>query len=140
MKKFSLGFVAIALIMVLSLTITQVQAQENLGIQLDSLTGNRAGISGRVGIFNIDSNELVDISCQISSASGVGATMLLQRSSGLGWRPFFCPFTGGMVPVVGNYYWVTVYAVPNYPCMTNCIANYTQSHPLMSVGTPIYIG
>ena len=53
------------------ITITQVQAQENC-LQLGSITGNQAGISGGVGIFNIDSNALVEISCQISSASGVG--------------------------------------------------------------------
>ena len=64
-----------------------------------------------VGIFNIDPNALIEISCQIGSASGIGPAMLLQRSSGSGWRPFFCPFFGGMIPVIGNYYWVIIYAL-----------------------------
>ena len=138
MKKASLGFVAIALIVMLSLTQVQVQAQ-GISPQLDHLSGNRAGISGWLGISDIDSNKLVEISCQIGSSNGMGATIPLERSYGPGWRPFFCPFTGGGY-VGASYYWVVVYAVYSDPCnLPNCATDYLTSHPLMLVSSPILI-
>jgi hypothetical protein len=138
LKKYLLQFGSIILVMVvLSMTITQVQANGTIRQQIP--TGNRSGLIGSVVIDNIHADTGVEISCQVGSIYGIGGTTLVQRNFGpslsfgderRAWQQYWCPFTGAF-PGVG-YYWVILYAAISEPG--------GQSYTLVDTSPPVWIG
>lgn len=129
--------------MALSMSVTQVQAQVSFGtIQVQNINGNRSGISGTAVIAYIDPTSVVELSCIISSTGGREPTLLLQRSSGGGVIPFFCPFIGAIPnappPNGPTYYWVIIQANISNPCGEGPSC-YNATHTLITTGNPVYI-